>query len=96
MTTQIFDSETGLLLLDEWVAKCNSFQRIMQDEVVTDEEIAQQSTMVLALFQRLEETLNEESKSLVMSAIAEMAVLQVVTQIKQLQEIKNIGSYGNI
>ena len=90
MIQHFFDPETGLLQLDEWVAKRETFQKIMHDEVVTDEEVSQQATLVISLLKQLDEMLRNEDKQLVMETMAELAVLQVVTQVQQLLEIKNI------
>lgn len=90
MIHQIFDPETGLLQLDEWVTKRETFKRILHDEVVTEQELSQQAELVLNLFKQLDEKLSDDDKQLFMETIAEMAVLQVITQVQQLQEIKNI------
>lgn len=90
MIQHFFDPGTGMLLLDEWVAKRETFQKIMHDEVVTDEEASRQAELVISLFKQLDERLSDEDKQLVLETMAEMAVLQVVTQVQQLQEINNI------
>ena len=39
MSQPWFDSKTGTLLLDEYVSQRPSFRKVMEDSVVTDEEV---------------------------------------------------------
>ncbi len=79
-----FDQETGTLLLDEYVLEMDSYRRIVQDEVITDAELVEQTQRVASLLQRLEETLSPEAKSLATEALCELAVLNAL-QVKRLQ-----------
>ena len=79
-----FDQETGTLLLDQYVVEMDSYRRIVEDEVITDAELVEQTQKVTSLLQRLEETLSPEAKSLVTEALSELAVLNAL-QIKRLQ-----------
>ena len=71
----LFDEETGLLLLDEMVYAMPSYQKIIADNQITDDEIAMQSETVVALLKRIDTELQVNDKELVLQAICEMAVL---------------------
>ena len=49
----LFDKE-GVLRIDEAIMKRPTFLKIMEDNVVTDEEIFEQSRVVLDLLQKAE------------------------------------------
>ena len=79
-----FDGETGNLLLDEYVVEMESYRRIVEDAVITDAELVEQTQRVTSLLRQLEETLSPESKALVTEALGELAVLNAL-QVKRLQ-----------
>ena len=79
-----FDQETGTLLLDEYVLERDSYRRIVEDELITDAELVEQTQRVASLLQRLEEALSPEAKALATEALCELAVLNAL-QVKRLQ-----------
>ncbi len=79
-----FDQDTGTLLLDEYVLERDSYQRIVEDELITDAELVEQTQRVASLLQRLEEVLSPEAKSLATEVLCELAVLNAL-QVKRLQ-----------
>ncbi len=79
-----FDQDTGTLMLDEYVAEIDSYRRIVEDEMITDAELVEQTQRVASLLRRLEETLSPEAKSLATEALCELAVLNAL-QVKRLQ-----------
>ena len=79
-----FDQETGTLLLDEYVVEMDSYRRIVEDEVITDAELVEQTQRVVSLLEQLEETLSPEDKAIATEAFGEMAVLSAL-QVKRLQ-----------
>src|SRR5215213_798603 len=79
-----FDQETGTLLLDEYVVELNSYQRIVEDETITDAELDEQTQRVTSLLRQLEEALSPEAKALATEALGELAVLNAL-QVKRLQ-----------
>ena len=81
----LFDQQTGIFNLDERVKNRASFQKIMQDQIVTDEEVEEQSQLVIKLLKELEETLSPADLEKVSNTMVEMSVLYAVSQIKQLQ-----------
>jgi hypothetical protein len=79
-----FDQETGTLMLDEYVVEMDSYRRIVEDEVITDAELVEQTQRVASLLRRLEEVLSPEAKALATEALCELAVLNAL-QVKRLQ-----------
>lgn len=76
-----FDSSTGLLLLDDYVAGSPSFQKIMQDQVVTQEEVEEQGRRTVELLKRLESMLSPEAHEAATEALCELAVFYAVGQM---------------
>lgn len=83
---KLFDESTGLLLLDEMVYSMPSFQKIMEDNMITDEEIMNQSEVVVDLLKKIDTELNEEERELVIKTICEMAVLYQLHAIRVGEE----------
>ena len=79
-----FDPETGTLMLDEYVLEMDSYRRIVEDEVITDGELVEQTRRVTSLLRQLEEALSPEAKTLATEALSELAVLNAL-QVKRLQ-----------
>jgi hypothetical protein len=79
-----FDRETGTLMLDEYVVEMDSYRRIVEDAVITDAELVEQTQRVTSLLRQLEETLSPEAKAIVTEALGELAVLNAL-QVKRLQ-----------
>jgi hypothetical protein len=79
-----FDQDTGTLLLDEYVAEIDSYRRIVEDELITDAELVEQTQRVASLLHRLEEALSPEAQALATEVLCELAVLNAL-QVKRLQ-----------
>ena len=75
MSKPWFDDETGLLMLDQYVAEMPSYRRILADEIVTEQEYREHAERTVALFRQLETTLPEETRDLATEALCELAVL---------------------
>ena len=76
-----FFDETGTLNIDDLILEQPSFQKIMEDGVVTDEELAEQKERVIALLKKLEQKLTPEQIDLVRELLAEISVLVAVRNI---------------
>lgn len=87
MEAKWFDEKTGIFRLDEIVAERESFQKIMADQMVTDQEIRDQSALVVDLLKKLHETLPEDHRNDVMNLLAEITVLYAVTKYNDFQEL---------
>lgn len=83
-----FDQQTGILNLDVQVQIRPSFQKIMNDQKVTAEEVEEQSLLVISLLKELEATLLPADLEKVNNTLVEMGVLYAISQIKQLQDIQ--------
>ena len=82
-----FFNENGYLNLDEMVLSTESFQKIMDDGLVTDEEILEQTQLVTDLFHQLERTCNQEQIDLIKRTFYELGVLFSVYNYKELNSI---------
>ena len=92
MRTKFFD-EKGILNVDEVVASRQSFQNIMRDGVITEEEMAGQGKLVLDLFHKMESTLTEAQADVVRDLLAESCVMQSLFLQYELQNLKNYGRF---
>ncbi len=82
-----FLDEQGLLNLDEVIVRSPSFQQIMEDGAVTEEELKLQSDRVMALIEKVQQMCSEEQQVAVKELIAEMNVLYVAYHYMNLKTI---------
>jgi len=80
-----FDPDSGLLVVADYIAEMPSFQRVMADAVVTDEELVEQSDRLLNLLHRLEDVLPPGAKAIATEALCELAVMQAL-YLRRLEE----------
>lgn len=73
-----FFDESGGLNIDDLILQQPSFQKIMEDGVVTDEEVAEQKERVIALLKRFEQNSTSEQIDQVRELLAEISVLFAV------------------
>ena len=73
-----FFDESGGLNIDNLILQQPSFLKIMEDGVVTDEEIAEQRERVIALLKDFEKTSTPEQIEKVRELLAEISVLIAV------------------
>jgi len=71
-------------MLDEYVVEMDSYRRIVEDAVITDAELVEQTQRVTSLLRQLEETLSPEANAIATEALGELAVLNAL-QVKRLQ-----------
>ena len=76
-----FFDESGTLNIDDLILQQPSFKKIMEDGVVTDEELAEQKERVIALLKKLEQKLTPEQIDQVRELLAEISVLVAVRNI---------------
>lgn len=79
---RLFDDATGGLLLDEAVLRSPIYQAMIEDNVITDDEIMAQATRVLDLLKQIDRQLGEDDRALVIQAISQIAVLYEVNAMK--------------
>lgn len=82
----LFD-ENGYLNIGDIVANHPSYKEIMDDGIVTDEELRQQSEATIAALKKLQTLCNEEQQSAIVDAITEMSVLFAVYHNYELQKL---------
>lgn len=84
---QLFD-EHGLLNIADIVTTHPSYKAIMEDGVVTDQELTDQANRTIASLKKLQAICNEEQQSAILDAISEMSVLYAAHRNYELQNFK--------
>ena len=83
----LFD-KNGMLNITDIVSNHPSYTKIMEDGIVTDEELQAQTEATIASLRHLQEICTPEQQSAILNAISELSVLMAVYQNYQLQEIR--------
>ena len=83
----MFFNEDGILNIDEMVVNNASFKAIMEDGVITEEEIKAQSDMVVSLLHNMEVKYNEEQLAEIKNLLVESSVLYAVYNFHSIQNI---------
>lgn len=83
----LFD-ENGYLNIGDIVANHPSYNAIMEDSIVTEEELKAQAHATIASLHRLQEICNEEQQSAILDAISEMSVLFAAYHNHELQTLR--------
>lgn len=83
----MFFDELGVLNIDEMVAENTSFQNIMADGMVSDEEVKMQSDKVVGLLRDMESKYSEEQLAEIKSLLVESSVLYAIYNFYSLQNI---------
>ena len=81
-------NEQGFIDIDEMIAQEPSFQKIMSDEVVTSDELREQTSRVINLLHEVENRFSEDDQLLVKRLFAETNVLSVIYHQYSLQNIR--------
>ena len=83
----MFFNEDGILNIDEMIIESPSFQKIMEDGVITDEELAEQADKVVAQLREMETKFNEEQIAEIKKLLVESNVLQAIYNIHAKQNL---------
>ena len=83
----MFFNEKGILNIDEIVTNNDSFQKIMEDGIVTDEEVKAQSDKIVSMLKDMEARYTEPQLFEINRLLAETSVLYAVYQLNALQTI---------
>ena len=83
----MFFNEKGILNIDEIVANNASFKNIMEDGIVTEEEVKAQSDKVIAMLHDMEAKYSQEQLAEIKSLLAETSVLYAVHNFHSIQNI---------
>lgn len=81
-----FDKE-GILDIDDMIVNNASFKTIMEDGVISEEEIKAQSDKVVAILQNMETKYSEEQLAEIKNLLAESSVLYAIYNFHSLQNI---------
>ncbi len=84
----MFFDENGILDLDEMIAQNVSFKKIMEDGVVTEQELKEQSDRVINMLHSLEQKYTETQLAEIKKLLVECGVLYAVYQQYSIQSIK--------
>lgn len=85
---KLFD-KNGFLNIGDIVMNHSSFKNIMEDGIVTDEEIKQQAENTITALKNLQTMCSEEQQADIVEALSELSVLFAVYHIHELQELNN-------
>lgn len=80
-------NEQGFLDTNGMIANEPSFLKIMEDGVVTDDELRQQTETVISLLHEAEQRFNEEDQRFIKRLFAETNVLSVIYRYYELQNL---------
>lgn len=83
----MFFNEEGILNIDEMVVNNASFKAILEDGIITEEEIKAQSEKVVTMLHDMEAKYNEEQLAEIKSLLAESSVLYAVYNFHSIQNI---------
>lgn len=83
----MFFDEKGILNIDEMIVNNASFKNIMEDGVVTEEEIKAQSDKVVSMLHEMEAKYSEEQLEEIKSLLVESSVLYAVYNFHSIQDI---------
>ena len=83
----MFFNEEGILNIDEMVVNNASFKAIMEDGVITEEEIKSQSDKVIAILKNMEAKYSEEQLVEIKNLLVESSVLYAVYNFLSIQNI---------
>ena len=86
----MFFNEEGILDIDGLLVENVSFKRIMEDGVVTQEELHSQSENVVRILRQMESTYNEEQLTQVKDLLVEVGALFAAYNVYSIQEIETI------
>ena len=83
----MFFNEEGILNIDEMIVNNASFKNIMEDGVVTDDEIKAQSDKVVSMLHDMEAKYNDEQLTEIKNLLVESSVLYAVYNFYSIQNI---------
>lgn len=87
------EKNTDLLLnIDETITRTESFRKIMDDGIVTNDELREQSERVAALLAETEKRFQAEDLELIQQLFAETNVLSAIFHYHELQNLRYYGS----
>ena len=83
----MFFNEEGILNIDEMVVNNASFKNIMEDGVITEDEINNQANKVVAMLHDMEAKYSAEQLAEIKNLLVESSVLYAVYNFYSIQNI---------
>lgn len=83
----MFFNEDGILNIDEMVVNNASFKSIMEDGIVSEEEIKSQSDKVVGMLHEMEKKYDEEQLLEIRDLLIETSVLYAVYNFHSIQNL---------
>lgn len=83
----MFFNEEGILNIDEMVVNNASFKNIMEDGVITEEEVKTQSDKVVAILHEMEKKYSEEQLAEIKELLVESSVLYTAYNFQSIQNL---------
>ena len=83
----MFFNEEGILNIDEMVVNNTSFKHMMEDGVITEEEIKDQSDKVVAMLHDMEAKYSEVQLAEIKNLLVEASVLYAAYNFHSIQNI---------
>lgn len=83
----MFFNEEGILNIDEMVINNASFKNIMEDGIITEEEIKMQADKVVSMLHDMVKKYSEEQLAEIKSLLVESSVLYAVYNLHSIQNI---------
>ena len=74
-------TENGFLNIEDLIMQSESFQKIMADDVITEEEAMEQEDRVVAIIKEMAETCTPEQIEILRRLMAEICVLVSVNSV---------------
>ncbi len=84
----MFFNQQGIIDIDELVSQEPSFQNIMADGIVTEDELYNQSERVIALLHEAEQRFGESDQQFIKKLFTETSVLSEVYHYYSIQNIR--------
>ena len=70
-----FDTETGVLMLDDYIPSLPSYKKYVADGIITPNEVTEQAQNLAQSLRKLEQSLSPEQHVLATEALCETAFL---------------------
>lgn len=83
----MFFNEKGILNIDEMIVNNTSFKNIMEDGIITEDEIKAQSDKVVSMLHNMETKYSEEQLAEIKNLLVESGVLYAVYNFYSIQNI---------
>lgn len=85
----MFFDKKGILDLDDLVLNQPAYKAIMEDGIVTEEELSEQTEKVINMMREAEKRFSEDDQHFIKQLLGETSVLSAVYNFYELQNMKN-------